>query len=62
MLRGLAFVGDALAHAAVPGVVIAYLLKGNIYLGATIFALATALAIVLVSICLFFPILASRRL
>jgi manganese/iron transport system permease protein len=49
VLRGLAFVGDALAHAAFPGVVIAYLLKGNIYLGATIFALATALAIGLVS-------------
>jgi len=49
VLRGLAFVGDALAHAAFPGIVIAYLLKGNIYLGATIFALATALAIGLVS-------------
>lgn len=49
VLRGLAFVGDALAHAAFPGVVIAYLFKGNIYLGATIFALATALAIGLVS-------------
>ncbi|MGD0264223.1 MAG: metal ABC transporter permease [Candidatus Methylomirabilota bacterium] len=49
VLRGLAFVGDALAHAAFPGVVIAYLLKGNIYVGATIFALATALAIGLVS-------------
>jgi manganese/iron transport system permease protein len=49
VLRGLAFVGDALAHAAFPGVVIAYLFKGNIYLGATIFALATAMAIGLVS-------------
>jgi ABC-type Mn2+/Zn2+ transport system permease subunit len=49
VLRGLAFVGDALAHAAFPGVVIAYLLKGNIYLGATVFAVATALAIGLVS-------------
>ncbi|HSB82410.1 MAG TPA: metal ABC transporter permease [Candidatus Methylomirabilis sp.] len=49
VLRGLAFVGDALAHAAFPGVVIAYLLKGNIYLGAAVFALATALGIGLVS-------------
>ncbi|MBI4735937.1 MAG: metal ABC transporter permease [candidate division NC10 bacterium] len=49
VLRGLAFVGDALAHAAFPGVVIAYLLKGNIYLGATVFAVATALGIGLVS-------------
>ncbi|OGB91385.1 MAG: manganese ABC transporter permease [candidate division NC10 bacterium RIFCSPLOWO2_12_FULL_66_18] len=49
VLRGQAFVGDALAHAAFPGVVIAYLLKGNIYLGATVFAVATALGIGLVS-------------
>jgi manganese/iron transport system permease protein len=49
VLRGLAFVGDALAHAAFPGVVIAYLLKGNIHLGAAIFALATALGIGLIS-------------
>lgn len=49
VLRGLAFVGDALAHAAFPGVVIAYLLKGNIYLGALLFTLATALGIGLVS-------------
>jgi manganese/iron transport system permease protein len=49
VLRGLAFVGDALAHAAFPGVVIAYLLKGNIYLGALLFALATALAVGVVS-------------
>ena len=49
VLRGLAFVGDALAHAAFPGVVIAYLLKGNIYLGAMLFALATALGVSLVS-------------
>jgi manganese/iron transport system permease protein len=49
VLRGLAFVGDALAHAAFPGVVIAYLLKGNIYLGALVFALVTALGIGLVS-------------
>ncbi len=49
VLRRLAFVGDALAHAAFPGVVIAYLLKGNIHLGALLFALATALGIGLVS-------------
>jgi manganese/iron transport system permease protein len=49
VLRGLAFVGDALAHAAFPGVVIAYMLKGNIYLGAALFALATALGIGLIA-------------
>jgi len=49
VLRGLAFVGDALSHAAFPGVVIAYLLHANIYLGALLFALITALGIGLVS-------------
>jgi manganese/iron transport system permease protein len=49
VLRGLAFIGDALAHAAFPGVVIAYMLKANIYLGAAIFTIATALGIGLVS-------------
>ncbi len=49
VLRGLAFVGDALAHAAFPGVVIAYMLKGNIYIGAALFTLGTALAIGFVS-------------
>ena len=45
VLRGLAFMGDALSHSAFPGVVIAYLLKGPFYLGAAIAAVATALAI-----------------
>jgi manganese/iron transport system permease protein len=49
VLRGLAFVGDALAHAAFPGVVIAYMLKANIYVGAALFTLGTALAIGFVS-------------
>src|SRR5438552_8709667 len=45
VLRGLAFMGDALSHSAFPGVVVAYLLKGPFYLGAAIAAVATALAI-----------------
>ncbi|MEA2623007.1 MAG: manganese/iron transport system permease protein [Chloroflexota bacterium] len=45
VLRGLAFMGDALSHAAFPGVVAAYLLKGPFYLGAAIAAVGTALAI-----------------
>jgi len=49
VLRGMAFVGDALAHAAFPGVVIAYLLQANIYLGATVFTLATAMGIGFIS-------------
>jgi len=45
VLRGLAFMGDALSHAAFPGVVAAYLLQLPFYLGATIAAVGTALAI-----------------
>lgn len=45
VLRGLAFMGDALAHSAFPGVVAAYLLKGPFYLGAAVAAVATAVAI-----------------
>ena len=37
--------GDAISHAAFPGVVAAYLLKGPFYLGAVIAAVGTALAI-----------------
>ncbi len=45
VLRGLAFMGDALSHAAFPGVVAAYLLGAPFYLGASIAAVGTALAI-----------------
>src|SRR5439155_13416059 len=33
VLRGLAFLGDAVAHAAFPGIVIAFLVKANLILG-----------------------------
>lgn len=45
VLRGLAFMGDALSHSAFPGVVVAYLMKVPFYFGASIAAVATALAI-----------------
>jgi len=45
VLRGLAFLGDAISHSAFPGVVAAYLLKGPFYIGAAIAAVGTALAI-----------------
>jgi manganese/iron transport system permease protein len=45
VLRGLAFMGDALSHSAFPGVVVAYLLKVPFYFGASVAAVATALAI-----------------
>ena len=48
VLKGLAFIGDALAHASFAGVAMAFVLGGNIYLGALVAVLVTALAIALV--------------
>ena len=45
VLRGLSFMGDAISHAAFPGVVAAYLVNGPFYIGAAIAAVVTALAI-----------------
>jgi ABC-type Mn2+/Zn2+ transport system permease subunit len=45
VLRGMAFLGDALAHAILPGVAIAYLLHGNLLLGALVAAVIIALGI-----------------
>ena len=44
-LRGLAFMGDAIAHAVFPGVVISYVLGGNFLVGALIAATVVSLAI-----------------
>lgn len=44
-LRGLAFMGDAIAHAVFPGLVIAYVLGGNFLIGAIIAATLVSLAI-----------------
>ena len=49
VLRGIAFLGDAISHAAFPGVVVAYMLGIPFYLGAAVAALVTALAIGYVS-------------
>lgn len=43
VLRGLAFLGDAIAHAAFPGVVIAYLLRLDLIVGGSLAAVAGAL-------------------
>lgn len=45
VLRGVAFIGDAIAHAGFPGVVAAYILGIPLYIGAAVAAVATALAI-----------------
>lgn len=49
VLRGMAFLGDAMAHAILPGVAVAYLLKGNLLLGALVAAVIVALGISLFS-------------
>lgn len=45
VLQNLSFIGDALAHASFPGVVIASILGLNIALGGAIFGVATALGV-----------------
>ena len=45
VLRGIAFIGDAIAHAGFPGVVAAYMLGIPFYIGAAVAAVSTALAI-----------------
>jgi manganese/iron transport system permease protein len=45
VLRGMAFLGDALAHAILPGVAIAYLFNGNLLIGALVAAIVVALLI-----------------
>jgi ABC-type Mn2+/Zn2+ transport system permease subunit len=45
VLRRMAFIGDAIAHTALPGVVIAYLEGFNLFVGALVAGLLTALGI-----------------
>jgi len=45
VLRSMAFLGDALAHSILPGVALAYLLKGNLLIGALVAAVLVALGI-----------------
>jgi ABC-type Mn2+/Zn2+ transport system permease subunit len=45
VLRSMAFMGDALAHAILPGVAISYLVGGNLMIGALIAAIIVALSI-----------------
>lgn len=49
VLRGLAFIGDALAHAVFPGVVISYVAGYSILIGAFAFGAFTALGIAVLS-------------
>lgn len=45
VLRGMAFMGDAISHAIFPGVVIAFLLRANFFAGALLFGVLTAVTI-----------------
>jgi manganese/iron transport system permease protein len=45
VLRSMAFMGDALSHAILPGVAIAYLVNANLLVGALIAAVVVALSI-----------------
>lgn len=49
VLKGLAFIGDAVSHATFPGLVIAYLLGVPLYIGGAVAAVAVSLAIGVVS-------------
>jgi manganese/iron transport system permease protein len=49
VLRNMSFIGDGLAHASFAGIVIAYLLKADLYVGGLIFTILTALGIGAVS-------------
>ncbi len=49
VLRGMAFIGDAMAHSVLPGVVIAYLLGVNIIAGAFVTGLLAAILISAIS-------------
>jgi ABC-type Mn2+/Zn2+ transport system permease subunit len=49
VLRSMAFLGDAMAHAVLPGVAIAYLLGGSLFFGALAAAVVVALGIGLFS-------------
>jgi ABC-type Mn2+/Zn2+ transport system permease subunit len=49
VVRGMAFIGDALAHASFAGVAAAFALGVSIYLGAIVAALVTALGIAFIS-------------
>lgn len=49
VLRGMAFIGDAVAHAVFPGVAIAFVLHVDLVLGGALAGLVTALAIAVVT-------------
>lgn len=49
VLRGMAFIGDAVTHAVFPGLAVAFVLQGNLALGGAIAGVATAVLVALFS-------------
>lgn len=49
VLRGMAFIGDAVSHAVFPGIAIAFVVKADLVLGGAVAGLATALTIAAVA-------------
>lgn len=49
VLRGMAFIGDAVAHAVFPGLAIAFVLGGDLVLGGTIAGVVTAVLVAVFS-------------
>ncbi len=49
VLRGMAFIGDAVAHAVFPGLAIAFVVSGNLILGGTVAGVLTAVLIAVFS-------------
>jgi manganese/iron transport system permease protein len=45
VLRGMAFIGDAVAHAVFPGLAVAFVVSGNLILGGTIAGVVTAILV-----------------
>src|SRR5688572_10011518 len=49
VLRGMAFIGDAVAHAVFPGLAVAFVISGNLVLGGTVAGIVTAVLIAVFS-------------
>ena len=49
VLRGMAFIGDAVAHAVFPGLAVAFVISGNLVLGGTIAGVITAVLVAVLS-------------
>lgn len=49
VLRGMAFIGDAVAHSVFPGLAVAFLLQGDLLLGGGIAGFATAVLVAVLS-------------